>query len=138
MSVLMLDNYDSFTYNLVQYMAELGAEVWVHRNDQLSLADITALAPSHIVVSPGPGTPDTAGISISAIAHFAGQIPILGVCLGMQAIGQVFGGKVVRAGKVMHGKTSAIIHDGSGVFTASRSNGAGVGRSGTVMVGGGS
>lgn len=97
--LLMLDNYDSFTYNLVRYFRELGAEVVVYRNDEISLADIEQLAPTHIVISPGPCTPNEAGISLAAIAHFAGKIPLLGVCLGHQSIGQVFGGKVVRAKK---------------------------------------
>jgi len=114
--LLMLDNYDSFTYNLVRYFRELGAEVVVYRNDEISLAEIEQLAPSHIVISPGPCTPDEAGISMAAIAHFAGKIPLLGVCLGHQSIGQVFGGKVVRAEKVMHGKTSMVSHEQAGVF----------------------
>ncbi|MGC3872438.1 anthranilate synthase component II [Halomonas sp. GXIMD04776] len=116
MAVLMIDNYDSFTFNIVQYLAELGAEVETYRNDALSLADIEALAPSHIVISPGPCTPNEAGISMDVIRHFAGKLPILGVCLGHQAIGQVFGGRVVRAPQVMHGKTSQIHHRGEGVF----------------------
>ncbi|SHE88349.1 anthranilate synthase, component II [Modicisalibacter ilicicola DSM 19980] len=116
MSVLMIDNYDSFTFNIVQYLAELGAEVETYRNDALSLADIEALAPSHIVISPGPCTPNEAGISLDVIRHFAGKVPILGVCLGHQAIGQVFGGRVVRAPRVMHGKTSRVHHRGEGVF----------------------
>lgn len=114
--LLMLDNYDSFTYNLVHYFRELGAEVEVYRNDALSLADIEALAPSHLVVSPGPCTPNEAGISLAAIEHFAGKIPILGVCLGHQSIGQVFGADVVRAKQVMHGKTSMLAHTDKGVF----------------------
>jgi len=113
----MLDNYDSFTYNLVRYFRELGAEVVVYRNDEISLADIEQLAPTHIVISPGPCTPNEAGISLAAIAHFAGKIPLLGVCLGHQSIGQVFGGKVVRAKKVMHGKTSMVQHQQTGVFS---------------------
>ncbi|WP_048308818.1 aminodeoxychorismate/anthranilate synthase component II [Halomonas sp. PR-M31] len=117
MSVLMIDNYDSFTFNVVQYLAELGAVVETYRNDALSLADIEALTPSHIVISPGPCTPNEAGISLDVIRHFAGKLPILGVCLGHQAIGQVFGGKVVRAPQVMHGKTSLVQHRGDGVFT---------------------
>lgn len=117
MSVLMIDNYDSFTFNIVQYLAELGAEVETHRNDALSLGDIERMAPSHIVISPGPCTPNEAGISLEVIRHFAGKLPILGVCLGHQAIGQVFGGKVVRAPQVMHGKTSMIRHRGEGVFS---------------------
>jgi len=114
--LLMLDNYDSFTYNLVRYFRELGAEVVVYRNDEISLAEIEQLAPSHLVISPGPRTPNEAGISMAAIAHFAGKIPVLGVCLGHQSIGQVFGGKVVRAEKVMHGKTSMVSHSQGGVF----------------------
>jgi len=114
--VLMLDNYDSFTYNLVQYLGELGEEVWVARNDQVTLEEIEARAPTHIVVSPGPCDPDQAGISMEVIRHFAGKLPILGVCLGHQAIGQVFGGQVVRAREVMHGKVSPVYHTGEGVF----------------------
>lgn len=114
--LLMLDNYDSFTYNLVRYFRELGAEVVVYRNNEISLEAIEKLAPSHLVISPGPCTPNEAGISMDAIAHFAGKIPILGVCLGHQGIGQVFGGKVVRAEKVMHGKTSLVSHENAGVF----------------------
>lgn len=114
--VLMIDNYDSFTYNLVQYLRELGAQVEVRRNDELALADIDALAPSHMVISPGPCTPNEAGISMAAISRFAGQLPILGVCLGHQSIAQVFGASVVRARRVMHGKTSLIYHRDQGVF----------------------
>lgn len=114
--ILMIDNYDSFTYNLVQYLGELGQELQVFRNDQITLEEIEALAPERIVISPGPCTPNEAGISCAAIRHFAGKVPILGVCLGHQAIGQVFGGRVVRAGRLMHGKTSLIYHDGRGVF----------------------
>ncbi|MDF1820487.1 MAG: aminodeoxychorismate/anthranilate synthase component II [Alcanivoracaceae bacterium] len=114
--LLMIDNYDSFTYNLVQYLQELGAEVDVRRNDQVTLAEIEALAPDLLMVSPGPCTPNEAGISMDAIRHFAGQLPIMGVCLGHQALGQVFGGKVVRARQVMHGKTSPVYHTGVGVF----------------------
>jgi anthranilate synthase component 2 len=114
--LLMLDNYDSFTYNLVSYFRELGTEVEVYRNDALSLAAIEALQPSHIVVSPGPCTPNEAGISLDLIKHFAGKIPILGVCLGHQCIGQVFGAKVVRARQVMHGKTCLVEHTEQGVF----------------------
>ena len=114
MRVLMIDNYDSFTYNLVQYLQELGAEVLVHRNDQISIEEIEALNPDRLMISPGPCTPNEAGISIAAIQHFAGKLPILGVCLGHQSIGQAFGGKVVRARQVMHGKTSPIYH--SGIF----------------------
>ncbi|HQT42795.1 MAG TPA: aminodeoxychorismate/anthranilate synthase component II [Halothiobacillus sp.] len=114
--VLMLDNYDSFTFNLVQYLGELGEEVWVARNDQVTVDEIAARAPSHIVISPGPCSPTEAGISIDVIHAFAGKIPILGVCLGHQAIGQAFGGHVVRAKEVMHGKVSPIFHRGEGVF----------------------
>ncbi|MCE5387652.1 MAG: aminodeoxychorismate/anthranilate synthase component II [Acidithiobacillus sp.] len=114
--LLVIDNYDSFTYNLVQYFAELGATLRVERNDAIELGSIEALAPRGICISPGPCTPNEAGISTAVIRHFAGRIPILGVCLGHQAIGQVFGGKVVRAPMVMHGKTSPILHGGQGVF----------------------
>ncbi|CAI1974657.1 Para-aminobenzoate synthase glutamine amidotransferase component II [Serratia liquefaciens] len=114
--LLLIDNYDSFTYNLYQYFCELGAEVLVKRNDELQLADIERLAPQRLVISPGPCTPNEAGISLVAIQHFAGKLPILGVCLGHQALGQAFGAKVVRAREVMHGKTSAIRHLDSGVF----------------------
>jgi len=114
--ILMIDNYDSFTFNLVQYLGELGGEVAVYRNDEISLPEMANLRPSHIVVSPGPCAPDQAGVSLEAIRRFAGRTPILGVCLGHQAIGQAFGGRVVRAGQVMHGKTSRIRHDGRGVF----------------------
>ncbi len=114
--VFILDNYDSFTYNLVQYFGELGAEVEVRRNDQLTVADVDILAPDHIVISPGPCTPQDAGISINLIKHFAGKIPILGVCLGHQAIGAAFGGRVVRAPHLMHGKTSAVTHDNQSIF----------------------
>ena len=114
--LLVIDNYDSFTYNLVQYLAELGAEVEVARNDALSLDDIRAMQPQHIVISPGPGRPGQAGISLAVIREFGGKVPILGVCLGHQAIGQAFGGHVVRAGRVMHGKTSPVHHAGKGVF----------------------
>jgi anthranilate synthase component II len=114
--ILMIDNYDSFTYNLVQYFGELGAAMRVFRNDEISLADIEKLAPSHIVISPGPCTPKEAGISVPAIKHFAGKIPILGVCLGHQSIGEAFGGDVIRAKRVMHGKISQIHHRGEGVF----------------------
>ncbi len=114
--LLMIDNYDSFTYNLVQYFLELGEEVEVYRNDALTLQDISKLKPSKIVVSPGPCTPNEAGISVSTIKEFAGKIPILGVCLGHQSIGQAFGGKIIRAKKVMHGKTSMIHHDGKTIF----------------------
>ena len=114
--LLMIDNYDSFTYNLVQYFGELGADIRVHRNDEISLAEIETIAPAHIVISPGPCTPTEAGISVSVIKHFAGKVPILGVCLGHQSIGEAFGGKIVRAKHVMHGKISAIHHEGKGVF----------------------
>ena len=115
--LLMIDNYDSFTYNVVQYLAELGAEVRVVRNDEISVDDVQALKPSHIVISPGPCTPNEAGISMGVIDQFRGVIPILGVCLGHQSIGQVYGGAVVRAPRVMHGKTSEIFHTGVGVFS---------------------
>ncbi|SHI85190.1 anthranilate synthase component II [Desulfofundulus thermosubterraneus] len=114
--VIMIDNYDSFVYNLVQYLQELGQEVRVFRNDRVTLEEMEDLSPSHIVISPGPCTPDEAGISLAAIKHFAGRIPILGVCLGHQAIGQAFGGRVVRAGRPMHGKTSLVYHDGTGIY----------------------
>ncbi|MTD37289.1 aminodeoxychorismate synthase component 2 [Erwinia sp. CPCC 100877] len=114
--LLLIDNYDSFTWNLYQYFCELGADVRVKRNDEISLEEITALAPRHLVISPGPCTPNEAGISLDAIRHFAGRLPILGVCLGHQAIAQAFGASVVRARKVMHGKTSEIRHAGVGVF----------------------
>jgi anthranilate synthase/aminodeoxychorismate synthase-like glutamine amidotransferase len=114
--VVLVDNYDSFTYNLFQYLSELGAEVAVHRHDAIDLAGIEALEPTHLVVSPGPKTPDEAGISVDAIRHFAGRVPILGVCLGHQAIGQAFGGRVVRGREPVHGKTSEIDHDGRTVF----------------------
>jgi anthranilate synthase/aminodeoxychorismate synthase-like glutamine amidotransferase len=114
--LLVVDNYDSFTYNLVQYLAELGAELAVHRNDAIGLDDVAALAPDGIVISPGPCTPREAGISVPLIQRFAGTIPILGVCLGHQAIGAAFGGAIVRAPRIMHGKTSPIHHDGRGVF----------------------
>ena len=115
--LLMIDNYDSFTYNIVQYLGELGAEVEVHRNDAISLQQIEDLAPAQIVISPGPCTPNEAGISMEAIRTFAGRIPLLGICLGHQSIGQVYGGDIVRAGRVMHGKISPIEHSGTGVFT---------------------
>ena len=114
--LLMIDNYDSFTYNLVQYLGELGQDVRVYRNDQVTVEDIAALAPDHIVVSPGPCTPNEAGVSVAAIREFAGKIPLLGVCLGHQSIGQAFGGKVVHAREIMHGKTSMIRHLDVGVF----------------------
>ena len=115
--LLLIDNYDSFTWNLYQYFCELGAEVLVKRNDELTLSEISALAPEHLVISPGPCTPTEAGISLAAITHFAGKLPILGVCLGHQAIAQAFGATIVRAEKVMHGKTSAISHNNTGVFS---------------------
>ncbi len=114
--VLVIDNYDSFVYNLVQYLGELGAEPLVHRNDELTVEEITALEPDAVLISPGPGTPDDAGVSNAVIAAFAGKVPVLGVCLGHQCIGQVYGGSVVRAPQVMHGKTSLIRHSGTGVF----------------------
>lgn len=114
--ILMIDNYDSFTYNVVQYLAELGADVKVVRNDEIQIADIEAMAPEKIVISPGPCTPNEAGISLATIDAFAGRIPLLGVCLGHQAIGQAFGGKVIRAPQVMHGKTSPVYHAHKGVF----------------------
>ena len=114
--LLLIDNYDSFTYNLAQYLGELGAEVRVERNDALTVDEVAKLAPRRIVISPGPCTPNEAGISLELIARLAGQVPILGVCLGHQAIGQAFGGKVVRAPRVMHGKTSPIEHDQTGLF----------------------
>jgi anthranilate synthase component 2 len=112
----MIDNYDSFTYNVVQYLSELNADVKVVRNDEISLAEIEAMAPEKIVVSPGPCTPNEAGVSLAVIEAFSGKIPLLGICLGHQSIGQAFGGKIVRAGKVMHGKTSPIYHNDKGVF----------------------
>jgi len=115
--ILMIDNYDSFTYNIVQYLGELKADVRVVRNDQVTLAEIEKLQPERLVISPGPCTPHEAGISMAAIKHFAGKLPILGVCLGHQSIGAVFGGDVVRARQVMHGKTSPMYHHGTGVFT---------------------
>lgn len=114
--LLMIDNYDSFTYNLVQYFGELGAEVEVYRNDQITVEAIEAKAPDHLVISPGPCTPNEAGVSVEAIRHFAGKLPILGVCLGHQSIGQAFGGKVVGAKAIMHGKTSPVFHRDVGVF----------------------
>lgn len=114
--LLMIDNYDSFTYNLVQYLGELGADVRVYRNDQISVQEIGRLGPDRIVISPGPCTPNEAGVSLETIHQFAGKIPILGVCLGHQSIGQAFGGRVVHARQVMHGKTSQIHHRGAGVF----------------------
>ncbi len=114
--LVMIDNYDSFTYNVVQYFAELGADVRVFRNDEVTLEQIEALQPDHLVISPGPCTPNEAGISMEAIRYFAGKLPILGICLGHQSIGQVFGGDIIRAGQVMHGKLSAIHHNDKGVF----------------------
>lgn len=114
--LLMIDNYDSFTYNVVQYLGELGADVKVVRNDELTVAEIEALKPERIVVSPGPCTPSEAGVSVPVLKHFAGKLPILGICLGHQSIGQAFGGDVVRARQVMHGKTSPVYHEGLGVF----------------------
>jgi len=115
--LLMIDNYDSFTYNVMQYFGELGAQVQVFRNDAISIAEIESLGPAQIVISPGPCTPSEAGISMEVISHFAGRIPLLGICLGHQSIGQVYGGEIIRAKKVMHGKLSAIHHSGQGVFT---------------------
>ncbi len=114
--LLMIDNYDSFTYNIVQYLAELGADVQVYRNDEITVEQIEALKPERLVVSPGPCTPNEAGVSMDAIRHFAGKLPILGICLGHQAIGQVYGGDVIRAGRVMHGKVSPVYHQDTGVF----------------------
>jgi anthranilate synthase component 2 len=114
--LLMIDNYDSFTYNVVQYLAELGADVQVYRNDEISVEEIEALNPERLVISPGPCTPNEAGISMAAIRHFAGKLPILGICLGHQAIGQVYGGNIIRAGQVMHGKVSPVYHEDKGVF----------------------
>src|SRR6201997_996892 len=114
--VFVLDNYDSFTYNLVQYIGELGAQVEVRRNDQVTVSEVEDLRPERIVISPGPCTPHEAGISIDLIRHFAGKVPVLGVCLGHQAIGEAFGGKVIRAANLMHGKTSAVEHDGKTIF----------------------
>ena len=116
--ILMIDNYDSFTYNVVQYLGELKADVRVVRNDEVSVSDIEAMAPEKIVISPGPCTPNEAGISLATVETFAGKIPLLGICLGHQSIGQAFGGKIVRARQVMHGKTSMIHHHGKGVFRA--------------------
>lgn len=114
--ILMIDNYDSFTYNLVQYLGELGAEVVVRRNDQLTVADVKTMRAEKVVISPGPCTPNEAGISVDVIKEFTGKLPILGVCLGHQSIGQAFGGNIIRAERIMHGKTSMIYHDGSGLF----------------------
>lgn len=115
--LLMIDNYDSFTYNLVQYFGELGADVYVYRNDEIDLATIESLQPEHLVISPGPCTPNEAGVSVDAIKQFAGKIPILGVCLGHQSIGQAFGGNIVHAQEVMHGKTSPVFHADTGIFS---------------------
>jgi anthranilate synthase/aminodeoxychorismate synthase-like glutamine amidotransferase len=115
--VLVLDNYDSFTYNLVQYLGELGAEVFVRRNDQLTVAEVEAMGPAHIVISPGPCTPKEAGISVELVRRLAAKTPILGVCLGHQAIGAAFGGEIVRAPKLMHGKTSEVFHDNQTIFS---------------------
>lgn len=115
--LLMIDNYDSFTYNLVQYFGELGQNVAVHRNDEITIKEIDKLSPDYLVISPGPCTPNEAGISIEAIKHFAGKIPMLGVCLGFQAMAQAFGGNIVGAKKIMHGKVSAVYHNGNGVFS---------------------
>ncbi|MEW5954504.1 MAG: aminodeoxychorismate/anthranilate synthase component II [Bacillota bacterium] len=115
--LVMIDNYDSFVYNLYQYLCELGQEVHVARNDKITVGEIEAMGPGHIVISPGPCTPNEAGISLQVINHFAGRVPILGVCLGHQAIGQAFGGRVVRAPRLMHGKTSQIFHDGKTVYS---------------------
>jgi para-aminobenzoate synthetase component II len=114
--ILMVDNYDSFTFNLVQYLGELGEELCVHRNDQITLEEITQMKPDLIMISPGPCTPNEAGISVPIVEHFSGKIPILGVCLGHQSIAQAFGGKVIRAERVMHGKTSPVFHDGKTLF----------------------
>lgn len=116
MKVLMIDNYDSFTYNLVQYLGELGAEVVVKRNDEMDVADIVTIAPDKIVLSPGPCTPNEAGISLAVVTEYAGKLPILGVCLGHQSIGQAFGGQIIRADEIMHGKTSLIHHNNQGIF----------------------
>lgn len=115
--LLMIDNYDSFTFNIVQYLGELGADVRVYRNDEISVEQIEALAPRQLVISPGPCTPNEAGVSVEAIRHFAGRLPILGVCLGHQSIGQAFGARIVHAREVMHGKTSPVFHTDSGVFS---------------------
>jgi anthranilate synthase/aminodeoxychorismate synthase-like glutamine amidotransferase len=120
--LLLIDNYDSFTFNLAQYLGELGAEVVVRRNDTMTLDEMEALAPSHIVISPGPGRPEDAGVSIEAIRRFASRIPMLGVCLGHQAMGAAFGGNVVRAARLMHGKSSTIEHDGRGIFAGLTAN----------------
>ena len=114
--ILMIDNYDSFTYNIVQYMGELGADMQVERNDQISIEEIEALNPKKIVISPGPCTPDKAGVSVAVIKHFAGKVPLLGVCLGHQSVGAAFGGEIIKAGKLMHGETSEVRHDGKTLF----------------------
>jgi len=114
--ILLLDNYDSFTYNLAQYLGQLGEKLVVRRNDQITLEEVAALSPDRIVISPGPGTPQRAGITVELIRRFAGKVPVLGVCLGHQAIGYAFGGRVVRAPKILHGKTSEILHDGKTIF----------------------
>ena len=114
--ILMIDNYDSFTYNIVQYMGELGADMLVERNDQISIEEIEALNPKKIVISPGPCTPDKAGVSVAVIKHFAAKVPLLGVCLGHQSVGAAFGGEIIKAGKLMHGKTSEVRHDGKTLF----------------------
>jgi para-aminobenzoate synthetase component II len=114
--ILMIDNYDSFTYNLVQYMGELGADIRVERNDQITIDEIESLNPKKIVISPGPCTPDKAGVSVAVIRYFAGKVPLLGVCLGHQSVGVAFGGEVIKAGKLMHGKTSEVRHDGKTLF----------------------
>jgi len=114
--ILMVDNYDSFTYNLVQYLGELGADVVVHRNDKITLKEIEDMSPERIVISPGPCTPEKAGISIEVAKHFAGKVPLLGVCLGHQSIAHAFGGRIIKAGKLMHGKTSMVKHDGKKLF----------------------
>jgi len=118
--LLMIDNYDSFTYNLVQYFGELGADVQVHRNDKITIAEIEAINPDKIVISPGPCTPNEAGISLDVIQHFAGKKPILGVCLGHQSIGQAFGGEIVHANEIMHGKTSPVFHNNNSIFSELR------------------
>jgi para-aminobenzoate synthetase component 2 len=114
--ILMIDNYDSFTYNIVQYMGELGADIRVERNDQISIEEIEFLNPKKIVISPGPCSPDKAGISVAVIKHFSGKVPLLGVCLGHQSVGAAFGGEIIKAGKLMHGKTSEVRHDGKTLF----------------------
>jgi para-aminobenzoate synthetase component II len=114
--ILMIDNYDSFTYNLVQYMGELGADIQVQRNDQITIDEIESLNPQKIVISPGPCTPEKAGVSVAVIRYFAGKVPLLGVCLGHQSVGAAFGGEVIKAGKLMHGKTSEVRHDGKTLF----------------------